>query len=106
MGLIRIDSVAHRDYKHPRGDIMKDSTVRARIDGRLKSNVEGILGHLGLNTTQAIILFFHQVELRKGLPFDVAIPNEETLKVFRNTDDGKYLVVCKDAEDMFKKLGI
>jgi len=85
---------------------MKDSTVRARIDGGLKKDVESILGRLGINTTQAISLFFHQIALRKGLPFDVMIPNEETRKVFEETDDGKNLVVCKDADDMFNKLGI
>ncbi len=85
---------------------MKDSTVRARINSGLKKNVENILSHLGLNTTQAISLFFHQIALRKGLPFDVMIPNKETRKVFQDTDEGKDLVVCKDAEDMFRKLGI
>ncbi len=85
---------------------MKNSTVHARIDSGLKRNVEGILGHLGLSTTQAITLFFNQVALRKGLPFDVTIPNDETLKVFQDTDEGRDLVVCKDADDMFRKLGI
>ena len=85
---------------------MKDSTVRARIDGGLKKDVENILGRLGLNTTQAITLFFHQIALRKGLPFDVMIPNEETRKVFEETDEGKNLIACSDAEDMFSKLGI
>ena len=47
---------------------MKDSSVRARIDSRLKKDVEDILNHLGLNTTQAISLFFHQISLRKGTP--------------------------------------
>jgi DNA-damage-inducible protein J len=85
---------------------MKDSSVRARIDSGLKKDVEDILNHLGLNTTQAISLFFHQISLRKGLPFDVMIPNEETQKVFQETDEGKNLVECRDADDMFKKLGL
>ena len=85
---------------------MKDSSVRARIDSGLKKDAEDILGHLGLNTTQAISLFFHQISLRKGLPFDVMIPNEETQKVLQETDEGKNLVECRDADDMFKKLGL
>jgi DNA-damage-inducible protein J len=85
---------------------MKDSSVRARIDSGLKKDVEDILDHLGLNTTQAISLFFHQISLRKGLPFDVMIPNEETQKVFQETDEGKNLVECRDADDLFKKLGL
>jgi DNA-damage-inducible protein J len=46
------------------------------------------------------------VELRNGLPFEVVIPNEITRRTFSNTDIGKDLIVCEDADDMFRKLGI
>jgi len=84
----------------------KTSTIRARIEPGLKGNAEDIFKKLGLTTTQAITLFYKQVELKKGLPFDVAIPNETTRKTFSGTDAGRDIVVCKDTDDMFKKLGI
>lgn len=84
----------------------KTSTVRARIEPRLKEEAEKLFHKLGLTTTQAITLFYRQVKLRKGLPFDVVIPNKTTRKTFENTDAGRGLVFCEDAEDMFKKLGI
>ena len=84
----------------------KTSTIRARIEPDLKGKAEHIFKQLGLTTTQAITLFYKQVELRKGLPFDVVIPNETTLKTFSNTDTGKDVVICTDTDDMFKKLGI
>jgi DNA-damage-inducible protein J len=84
----------------------KTSTIRARIEPNLKVSAEHIFKQLGLTTTQAITLFYKQVELKKGLPFDVAIPNETTLKTFSDTDSGRDLIICADAEDMFKKLGI
>lgn len=34
------------------------------------------------------------------------IPNKETLETFRKTDKGQDLIVCKDVNDFFKKLGI
>ncbi len=37
---------------------------------------------------------------------DHIIPNETTLQTFMDTDEGKNLNICKDAEDMFNKLGI
>jgi DNA-damage-inducible protein J len=58
------------------------------------------------NPPQAITLFYKQVELKKGLPFDVAIPNEITRKTFSNTDAGRDLAICNDIDDRFKKLGI
>lgn len=84
----------------------KSSSVRARIEPDLKNKAERVFHDLGLSTTQAITLFFKQVELRNGLPFDVIIPNETTRRTFNHTDSGRDLVVCEDAEDMFKKLGI
>lgn len=84
----------------------KTSTIRARIEPDLKDKAELIFRQLGLTTTQAITLFYKQVELKKGLPFDVAIPNETTRKTFSNTDAGRDLIICEDADDMFKKLDI
>ena len=72
----------------------------------MKDKAEQVFRKLGLTSTQAITLFYKQVELRNGLPFDVVIPNEITLRTFDETDASKNLVVCEDADDMFRKLGI
>ncbi|MCA1795601.1 MAG: type II toxin-antitoxin system RelB/DinJ family antitoxin [Desulfotignum sp.] len=84
----------------------KTSTIRARIEPDLKGKAEYIFKELGLTTTQAITLFYKQVELKKGLPFDIAIPNKTTRKTFSDTDAGRDIVICKDTDDMFNKLGI
>jgi len=83
----------------------KTVTVSARIEPNLKKQAETLLIKLGLSASQAITMFYRQVTLRKGLPFDVAIPALTTLRTFEETDSGRNLVVCKDADDMFKKLG-
>lgn len=84
----------------------KDTIVRARVEPELKENVERVFGELGLSTSQAITLFLKQVELRRGLPFPVEIPNAETLKTFRETDEGRNLKRFESAEDLFKDLGL
>ncbi|MDA2920270.1 type II toxin-antitoxin system RelB/DinJ family antitoxin [Desulfobacterota bacterium AH_259_B03_O07] len=84
----------------------KTSTVRARIEPELKNRAENLFEQLGITTTQAITLFYKQVILRKGLPFEVVIPKSTTLRTFEDTDAGRNLIVAKDADDMFKKLGI
>jgi DNA-damage-inducible protein J len=84
----------------------KTATIRARVEPSLKKHVEKIFEKLGLNATQAINLFYKQVELNNGLPFDLKVPNESTLKTLQDSETGKNLVECKDAEDMFDKLGI
>jgi len=84
----------------------KTATVHARIEPELKEQAEQIFHRLGLNATQAINLFYRQVELRNGLPFALVIPNDTTRQTFDDTDAGRNLIVCEDAEDMFSKLGI
>jgi len=84
----------------------KTETVRARIQPELKNRAEDVFRRLGLTATQAIIMFYKQVELRNGLPFEVVIPNEITYRTFENTDAGHDLIVCENADDMFRKLGI
>lgn len=84
----------------------KTSTIRARIEPDLKDKAEQVFRKLGLTSTQAITLFYKQVELRNGLPFDIVIPNETTLRTFAETDAGKNLVVSEDTDDMFRKLSI
>ena len=84
----------------------KNATVRARIEPELKAEVEKLFKELGVSTTEAINLFYKQVKLRNGFPFNVVIPNETTEKVFKDTDAKINLIRCEDAEDMFKKLGI
>ena len=84
----------------------KSAMLRARLEPELKNHAEAIFHRLGLNATQAITMFYRQVEMRKGLPFNVAVPSATTLRTLEATDEGRDLVVCKDADDMFKKLGI
>ena len=84
----------------------KTATIRARIQPDLKDNAEYVFRRLGLSTTQAITLFYKQVELRGGLPFEITIPNKTTRRTFANTDAGRDLIICEDTDDMFRKLGI
>lgn len=84
----------------------KTAMVRARMEPELKQQAEEILAEVGLSPTQAITLFYRQIELSGGLPFEIRIPNETTLLTFRATDEGRDLMVCESAEDLFKKLGI
>ena len=84
----------------------KSAPIRARLEPELKKRAEDILHRLGLNATQAITIFYRQVELRGGLPFDVTIPTATTTRTFASTDAGQDLTVCDSAEDMFARLGI
>ena len=63
---------------------MKTAIINARIRPELKNDVEGILGKLGITTTQAITMFFEQVKINRGIPFELKIPNDETLQAMND----------------------
>ena len=63
-------------------------TVRARIDAELKHNVEQILSQLGMTTSQAINLFMKKIERERGIPFELKLPNDETVKAIEEAEAG------------------
>ena len=79
--------------------------IRARTEPDLKAQAEKILNRLGMTSTEAINLFYKQIKLRKGLPFDVRIPNKTTLKTMKDTDEGKNLKTYDSLEEFFKEMG-
>lgn len=83
----------------------KSAMVRARIEPRLKDSAEKCFAHLGLTATQAITLFYRQVELQRGLPFELTVPNEDTIEAANELDSGKGRYF-DSAEELFKHLGI
>ena len=84
----------------------KTAMITTRVDPGLKTDAEKVLRKLGISTTEAINLFLSQVRLRKGLPFDVKIPNKATLKAMKDAEERRDITESEDAEDMFRKLGI
>ena len=66
---------------------VKTQMIHARIEPKLKKSAERIFSEIGMSTTEAIRLFLKQVELHRGLPFSVAIPNDETLAAMREANN-------------------
>ena len=79
--------------------------VRARMEPGLKTKAEKYFDLMGLTTTQAITLFFKQVEIHRGLPFEINIPNDETIAAMKEIENGggkKF----DNTDELFKHLGI
>ena len=71
-------------------DLMnKAATINARIEPALKHQAEAILHGVGLSTAEAIRIFYVQVCLNKGLPFEVKLPSHETLAAIQELESGK-----------------
>jgi len=68
---------------------MKNAVVNARMEVELKSEVEAIFKQLGMNTTQAITMFFEQIRLHRAIPFEIKLPNQETVEAMQDALAGK-----------------
>lgn len=55
----------------------KSGFINARIDQSVKERAERIMKDLGIKPTQVINMLYHQIILRKGIPFDIEIPEND-----------------------------
>jgi len=83
------------------------------VDLPLKENVEHVLTPLGLTLPQAILLFLKQIELHRGLPVVVEIPqpdfqtlHPDTLAALQEAQDLEKLPTFDTLEELYKDLGI
>jgi len=82
----------------------KTATIRARTEPELKKNVDRILHKIGLNESDAINIFFKQIELFNGIPFPIKVPNAITKKTFNDTDNALNVKKFSNIDEMFKSL--
>lgn len=54
----------------------KTSSVFVRIDPRTKEKAEKILNELGISASTAINMFYKQIIIQNGMPFDVKCSNK------------------------------
>jgi DNA-damage-inducible protein J len=80
------------------------TTINARIDAKSKEQARKILDCLGLTMSEAITLYFRQIILRRGIPFDIEIPNELTAKVLTDSKHGRGLREAANVDELFKEL--
>jgi DNA-damage-inducible protein J len=81
----------------------KVATINTRIEPKLKTQAETILHKVGLTSAEAVRLFYTQICLKKGLPFEVKIPNKETIIAMQNADKRK-THRAKSVDELFEDL--
>ena len=81
----------------------KEAYINARVDKQLKERAEKVLSQIGLSTTDAVTLLLHQIVLRRGLPFEVRLPNRETIAAIEELEAGGGEVSTSSTAEMFDK---
>ncbi len=83
----------------------KTASVNARIEPTVKKQAETIFAALGISASEAISMFYRQVTFRRGLPFDVCIPNATTIAALEELDRGGGEVVHGPTSQLFDEPG-
>ena len=64
----------------------KMAVINIRVNDEIKKEAETIFKSLGLNMSVAMNLFLKKCINEKGIPFDLKIPNKETIEAMEETN--------------------
>lgn len=84
----------------------KSAFIRARIEPSLKITAEEVLENMGITPTQAITMLYKRIARDHEWPLELKVPNAKTRKALEETDKGIGLIKYKDADNLFKDLGM
>jgi DNA-damage-inducible protein J len=82
----------------------KTASINARIEPEVKEKAESIFAALGISASDAIGLFYRQVTFRRGLPFDVCVPNATTVAALEELERGEGEIVHGPTSRLFDDL--
>lgn len=80
----------------------KTANLYARIEPDVKEQAENILNALGIPASNAINMFYKQIILQRGLPFEVKIPEKKPMSMAALTEDQLNAELEKGYEDMLE----
>jgi DNA-damage-inducible protein J len=63
-----------------------------------------MLDKMGLSATTAITLFYSQIIQRRGLPFEVRLPNAATRRAMQGARSGRGVVAADSMDELLAKL--
>jgi len=69
----------------------KDAMIRARITQDLKKSAENVLRELGITPSEAINIFYAQIVLQQGIPFEVNLETGDTEENYTKIKSSKHL---------------
>ena len=80
----------------------KSTNVYIRIEPDVKSQAERILADLGLPASTAINLFYKQIILHRGLPFEVTLPDQTEAGIVADSAPRDQQKEVKDQDGLHK----
>ena len=69
--------------------VQQKSRTNIYLDVNIKNQAKEIFNQYGLSLSQAVNIFLTQSVLNRGIPFNVKIPNDETLQAMKDVETGE-----------------
>jgi len=67
---------------------MATTMVHVRVDEQVKAQAAETLATMGLSVSDAVRMMLVRVADDKAMPFDIRVPNAETIAAMRELDEG------------------
>ena len=83
-----------------------DERISTHIDSDLKDSAVKVFQQLGITEGEAIRMFYAQVNLHQGLPFNVNVPNQETIEAMKEGGNPDNLPTFKRFSCIRKELEV
>jgi DNA-damage-inducible protein J len=80
-----------------------NAVVRARIDEKTKKKATAVLKSIGLTPSAAFRLMMTRIAKERQMPFDLIVPNAETVEAMKAGLRGEVTTVA-NTEELFRAL--
>ena len=84
----------------------KTANLYARIEPETKACAENILESLGIPVSTAINMFYKQIILNNGMPFELKLPKNKNIDISKMTESQFNSEMEKAYQEMQDKKGI
>ena len=89
------------------------AVINIRVSDEVKKEAETIFKSLGLNMSVAMNLFLKKCINENGIPFDLKVPNKETIEAMEAIEETNKILngdverkSYKNADELFEDLGV
>ncbi len=84
---------------------MRNDVIHVRVSDDLKASVEKILDDLGITLSYAINMYLKQIEIKRGIPFEISLPAEKkSLEFTKNSAESEYVAKMHSISELNKYL--
>jgi DNA-damage-inducible protein J len=77
--------------------------IHVRVNNKIKAKAAQTLAHMGLSVSDAVRMLLTRVIAEKAMPFEVRVPNSETIAAIKATERGE-VSKATSVKEMMEKL--